>query len=85
MLPQERPRKDHLKRLEAPPPTPVEPDGWTAYATSMEWLKGYCQQMFMVDSLCCTLNIHHDPWVDEIMEKKLDIQTVAGTDGAAVW
>ena len=54
--------KAHLMRLAAAPPAPVEADGWTSYAMSLEWLKGYCQQMDNSETICCATNIHLDPW-----------------------
>jgi hypothetical protein len=29
---------------------------------SLEWLKGYCEQVDNSESICCATNIHLDPW-----------------------
>ena len=55
--------KSHLMRSAAAPPAPVEVDGWTHYAMSLEWLRGNCQQANNLESLCCATNIHIDPWI----------------------
>jgi hypothetical protein len=43
-------------------PAPTEADGWSQYAMSLEWLKGYCQQAGDPNAVCCIVNIHVDPW-----------------------
>jgi hypothetical protein len=48
--------------------TPMEADGWSQYAMSLEWLKGYCQQVGDPNAVCCITNIHVDPWDDISIE-----------------
>jgi hypothetical protein len=50
------------------PPVPRKADGWTRYAMSLEWLKGYCQQAGNPNAVCCIENIHVDPWDDISIE-----------------
>ncbi len=38
--------------------------GWSQYAMSLEWVKGYCQQAGDPNAVCCIANIHVDPWDD---------------------
>jgi hypothetical protein len=66
-----------LMRTPVAAPAPTEADGWSQYAMSLEWLKGYCQQAGDPNAVCCIANIHVDPWDDIPIEvTKLSILTV---------
>ncbi len=53
-----------LMRTPVAAPAPTEADGWSQYAMSLEWLKGYCQQAGDPNAVCCIANIYVDPWDD---------------------
>jgi hypothetical protein len=57
-----------LMRTPVAAPAPMEADGWSQYAMSLEWLKGYCQQAGDPNAVCCIANIHVDPWDDISIE-----------------
>ena len=57
-----------LMRTPVAAPVPTEADGWSQYAMSLEWLKGYCQQVGDPNAVCCIANIHVDPWDDISIE-----------------
>jgi hypothetical protein len=49
----------------------MEADGWSQYAMSLEWLKGYCQHAGNPNAVCCIANIHINPWDDIPIEVTL--------------
>ncbi len=53
-----------LMRTPVAAPARTEADGWSQYAMSLEWLKGYCQQVGDPNAVCCIANIHVNPWDD---------------------